>query len=91
MYILIGSIVVINIFSLLVMWIDKKRSMKSGNVNRIPEGVLFFLASIFGSVGIYLGMILFRHKTRKWYFQLGVPFLILQGGFVIYFIKIFST
>jgi uncharacterized membrane protein YsdA (DUF1294 family) len=77
----------INIFSFLVMANDKRKSMASGNPDRIPEGVLFFLATAFGSIGIYLAMILLRHKTRKWYFQVGIPLLILQNtaaGYLIW-------
>ncbi len=69
----------INIFSFIVMFNDKRKSMRSGNPDRTPEGLLFFLAAAFGSMGVYAGMLTFRHKTRKWYFQLGIPLLIIQN------------
>jgi len=77
--ILIAILAAINIFAFLVMANDKRKSVASGNPDRIPEGILFFLATAGGAVGIYTAMILLRHKTRKWYFQVGIPLLILQN------------
>ncbi len=65
---------------------DKQRSMRGGNPERICEGLLFFMAAAFGAIGVYAGMLLLRHKTRKWYFQLGVPLLILQNVATLYVI-----
>lgn len=85
--ILIAIIAVINIFAFIVMANDKRKSIAGGNTERIPEGILFFLATAFGSIGIYTAMLLLRHKTHKWYFQGGIPLLILQNvatGYVIW-------
>ncbi len=60
------------------MLIDKVKSIKHGS-ERISEGMLFFMAAAFGSLGIYAGMFVCHHKTRKWYFMIGVPILILQN------------
>lgn len=49
-----------------------------------PEGAIFFMATIGGGIGIYAGMLLLRHKTRKWYFALGIPLLIAQNLVVLY-------
>ena len=51
---------------------------------RTPEGLLFFLAIIGGSLGIYAGMLLFRHKTQKLYFSIGLPLLLLQQGMLLF-------
>lgn len=70
------------------MWIDKVKSKKE-NVKRISEGILFFMAVFFGSVGVYIGMFTFRHKTKKWYFVLGIPLVILENIsflWVVYYI-----
>jgi uncharacterized membrane protein YsdA (DUF1294 family) len=75
---LLAVFLVINLGAFLVMLIDKVRSRRSG-AERISEGMLFFLATILGSVGVYAGMFAFRHKTRKWYFLLGIPLLIVQN------------
>ena len=55
----------INLLAFFLMHLDKMRSKKSGT-ERIPEGVMFFAAAAFGSIGILTGMYVFRHKTAKW-------------------------
>jgi uncharacterized membrane protein YsdA (DUF1294 family) len=74
----------VNLTAFTIMLLDKRRSKQAGDVERIPEGVLFFLATIGGGTGIYAGMFLLRHKTRKWYFALGIPLLIVQNLAVVY-------
>lgn len=69
---------VINAVAFLVMLLDKIQSRKS-NAERISEGMLFFLATAFGSIGVYIGMFTFRHKTQKWYFIIGIPMLMVQN------------
>ena len=66
---------------------DKRTSIRGNGKRRTPEGKLFFLAAMFGSVGVYLGMLIFRHKTKKWYFQLGIPLLIVQNVATIYLVS----
>jgi len=75
--IILGSFLVINIISFLVMVIDKEKSRRGGI--RISEGALFFWAAFFGGIGIYLGMFTVHHKTKKWYFYFGIPFMVLQN------------
>lgn len=82
---LLAALSIINIISFVVMMLDKRRSMNKSD-HRIPEGILFFLASIYGSLGILAGMLLLRHKIRKWYFAVGVPALILQQTALVYYI-----
>lgn len=78
-----------NLLSFFVMIADKIRSRKSG-AQRISEGMIFFLAAFFGGLGIFLGMLVFRHKTRKWYFLLGVPLLILENLALLYLVNDFN-
>lgn len=73
------TIVIINIISFAVMAYDKHKAVHNKNNERISEGSILFLAILFGGMGVYLAMFIFRHKTRKWYFQLGVPLLIIQN------------
>jgi uncharacterized membrane protein YsdA (DUF1294 family) len=68
----------INIMAFLVMLWDKTQASKKG-AERISEGMLFFMAIAFGAIGVYAGMFAFRHKTRKWYFILGVPLAIVEN------------
>ena len=79
----ITILIAIKLFAFLVMMYDKIRSRKTG-ARRISEGKLFFMATLFGSAGVYLGMFTFRHKTRKWYFLLGIPALMIQNIAFLY-------
>jgi uncharacterized membrane protein YsdA (DUF1294 family) len=85
-YTIIGLLTIANLIAFVVMLIDKRRSTRSNSDDRIPEGILFFLAAAFGGLGIYLAMLLLRHKTRKWYFQIGIPLLITQNVATIYLV-----
>ncbi len=84
---LIVLFAVINIGAFLVMLWDKMQSTQKGR-ERVSEGMLFFLAAMFGSIGIYAGMMLIRHKTRKWYFIVGIPALIAQNLATLYLIQL---
>ncbi|MDO4976418.1 MAG: DUF1294 domain-containing protein [Eubacteriales bacterium] len=82
-YILI-YLLIVNLLGILVMGIDKSRAKH--HEWRIPEKTLFLVSLIGGSVGTLCGMYLFRHKTRHWYFVIGMPLiLIIQIAMVIYF------
>ncbi len=85
-YILLGLFSIISIVAFSVMAYDKRLSRRGGDTERIPEGTIFFMAAAMGGVGVYLGMLAFRHKTRKWYFQIGVPLLILQNLATVYLV-----
>ncbi len=51
---------------------------------RIPEAALMALVAVGGGVGALAGMLLFRHKTRKRRFTVGVPvILVCQIGFFL--------
>lgn len=73
----------INIVALFFMSYDKSRAKK--RERRIPEKTLFITAWLGGSVGMLLGMRIFRHKTKHRAFTLGIPMiLLLQIGLVLY-------
>lgn len=88
MEIILAIFLLINLLAFLIMLNDKARSRKSGT-ERISEGFLFFLAVMFGSIGVYAGMFAFRHKIRKWYFILGIPMAIFQNLATLYVIALF--
>lgn len=55
---------------------------------RISELTLFFIAAVGGSLGSWVGMYLFRHKTKHYKFVIGIPVIILcQAVFFFYFRK----
>lgn len=83
MEIVIGYLIIINIIGFISMGIDKRRSMKGRW--RISEKMLVLLAVIGGSVGSILGMHLFRHKTKHWYFKFGIPAILVVQCMLIYF------
>lgn len=68
-------IIGINIFALLVMGYDKFAAKNSRY--RVSEGFICLLALVLGAMGIYVGMLLFSHKTLKPLFRFGIPVLIL--------------
>ena len=69
----------INIATFSAFGADKRRARRESW--RIPEKTLFLLSLLGGSAGALLGMRIFHHKTRKWYFRFGIPLLlILQGA-----------
>lgn len=80
---IVAFFITVNLVAFFIMWRDKVRSKKVG-AERISEGLLFFMATWFGSVGVYAGMFAFRHKTQKWYFVIGIPMLILENSAFLY-------
>jgi uncharacterized membrane protein YsdA (DUF1294 family) len=53
------------------MGIDKKKAIH--HAWRIPEKTLFLASILGGSIGTWAGMYVFRHKTKHWYFVVGMP------------------
>ena len=65
----------------LMMGADKSRA--KSHCRRIPEARLFLLALLGGAVGGTLGMWVFRHKTRHWYFAVFFPLLAAAQLYVL--------
>lgn len=73
----------VNVAALWVMGVDKARSRKGRW--RISEKALFLPAVLGGGLGGVLGMHLFHHKTRHWYFRWGFPLLLaLQAAGLVW-------
>lgn len=68
-------LLVINLMGFLLMGTDKQRAKKQQY--RISEKTLFLVALLGGSLGTTAGMHLFRHKTKHWYFRIGMPTIFL--------------
>ncbi len=76
-------VVIMNIMGLAVMGIDKNRAKH--HVWRISETTLFLVSFLGGSIGTWTGMYLFRHKTKHWYFVIGMPVIcVLQMAAAVY-------
>jgi len=81
-YVLQFFLIIVNCVALILFGIDKLQSKKRGW--RIPESRLL-LTAIFGPIGAYAGMLLFKHKTRKRKFLLVPIFSIIQSILFVYF------
>ena len=86
----ISYLVVVNLLNFIFFWNDKRRSKKEAW--RIPEKTLIGLCLIGGSIGGFLGMRVFHHKTKHFLFAWGIPIiLILQIGLgLLVFFKVLN-
>ena len=68
------------------MLIDKKKA-ENGKW-RIQEKTIFMVTILGGGIGKILGMYIFRHKTKKLQFTIGLPVITILEiiGFVYYFV-----
>lgn len=83
--ILLVYLLLINIVAFLTYGLDKWKAKK--DKWRVPEKVLLLMAAIGGSIGAFLGMRVFHHKTQKLKFKLGVPVIFfLQVALVVFII-----
>lgn len=77
-------LVIINIITFLVYGIDKWKARKS--LWRIREVSLLMLAVLGGSIGAWLGMKVWHHKTQHKKFRYGIPaIIIVQIAVIGYF------
>ncbi|MBR2882685.1 MAG: DUF1294 domain-containing protein [Prevotella sp.] len=73
----------INIESFFLYGIDKYKAKK--NKWRISEATLLMMAVIGGSIGAWVGMRLWHHKTMHKKFKYGIPIIIImQVCLVVY-------
>ena len=68
-------LLIINAAGFILMLVDKIKAID--HRWRIPERTLLGVALIGGSLGVAVGMFLFRHKTLHIKFALGVPCMLL--------------
>jgi uncharacterized membrane protein YsdA (DUF1294 family) len=76
-------LIIINVLSFIIYGIDKYKAII--NKWRFSEKFLLLLGLVGGSVGSLLGMIIFRHKTKKIYFYIfNILMLIIYiwGGWI---------
>lgn len=72
-----------SVLALVFYGADKLRAKR--NRWRIPEAVLLGLGFFGGAVGALLGMKLWRHKTKHWYFWVvNILGLLLQAALAAY-------
>ncbi len=64
-------VVLVSVILFCMMGADKRFARRGER--RIPEARLFFVAVLGGALGGWIGMRVFHHKTRHWYFAVGFP------------------
>ena len=83
--IIIGILIVFDIIAFIMYGVDKAKAEK--HAWRISEAALLLIA-VPGGLGAFIGMKVFRHKTKKWYFNLVAGlFALVQAaaiGFIVY-------
>lgn len=83
----IAYIIIMNIIGIFIMAIDKLKAKH--HAWRIPEKTLFLVSLLGGSLGTWAGMYIFRHKTKHWYFVIGMPLiLIVHVVIMLYFVSL---
>ncbi|PYZ97257.1 hypothetical protein CR205_01230 [Alteribacter lacisalsi] len=68
--------VIVNTAGFFIMWYDKQKARKAKR--RTSEQALFTWASFGGAAGMLISSRLFRHKTQKAAFKIGLPLFILM-------------
>ncbi|MFG6384850.1 MAG: DUF1294 domain-containing protein [Lachnospiraceae bacterium] len=75
-------LIVVNFLGFFLMGLDK---WKAKNKKwRVSEKTFFGVSLCGGSIGTWLGMYVFHHKTRHWYFVIGIPFILLLQAIIGY-------
>ena len=86
LHIVLIYLAVINVVTFFMYGIDKWKAKKSKW--RIRETALLGLAVLGGSIGAWLGMKVWHHKTLHKKFKYGVPaIIIIQLALIIYFVS----
>ena len=82
--ILLIYLAVVNILTIIVFGVDKMNA--KSNRQRVRIVTLLGLAFIGGSVGALIGMYGSHHKTKKAYFTVGVPLILLMQVVVLFYV-----
>lgn len=82
--IIIITLIVLNIFGFVLVSLDKYKA--KNRLWRIPERSFFILSILGGSIGVYIGLFVFNHKTRNWYFMTLIPLIIIIQTVFIYYL-----
>ena len=78
---LVVYLLIVNVATLLAFGADKLRAIQRRR--RIRENTLLALSLAGGSLGGIIGMHVFRHKTRKAQFSMGLPLMLLLQAAII--------
>ncbi|MEE1386295.1 MAG: DUF1294 domain-containing protein [Prevotella sp.] len=83
LHFIIDYLLLANVVTFIAYGIDTDEAKKGEW--RISEATLLLMAFVVGSIGAWLGMKAFHHKTMHKKFYIGVPtFIILQLAFAVW-------
>ena len=83
-YVCLAAVLVMSAVLFCRMGIDKRLAVM--HRRRVSVMMLFIFAALVGAPGGLLGMYVFRHKTKHWYFRWGFALLTAAQCAIIYFI-----
>lgn len=78
-------LLILNIFGFILVSLDKYKA--KNRLWRVPERTYFLLSILGGSIGVYIGLFFFNHKTRHWYFMTIIPLIIIAQIVFIYYLS----
>ena len=78
-------LLILNIFGFILVSLDKYKAKT--RLWREPERTYFLLSILGGSIGVYIGLFFFNHKTRHWYFMTIIPLIIIAQIVFIYYLS----
>ena len=81
--IVLQYLVIINVATFLTYGLDKWKAKRSKW--RIREAALLMLAVLGGSIGAWLGMKVWHHKTQHKKFKYGIPAIIIVQAIIIWY------
>ena len=84
-----GILLALNLITFIIYGIDKFKAKKAKW--RISEATLILLAVIGGSIGAWLGLQVWRHKTQHKKFFIGIPMILtLQVIATVYLLSLIA-
>lgn len=75
-------LLLLNVLAFAMMGIDKRRAKR--HAWRIPESKIFLAAILGGSLGSWVGMYVFHHKTKHSKFVVGIPLILILQLVVVF-------
>ena len=74
-FFLFYGLILLNLVTFVLFALDKRKAVRGKW--RIPEALLLILSVLGGSMGALMAMSLFRHKTQKKLFSIGIPLVFI--------------